>query len=495
MARLVALVLASGVVITGLIALDRSNGREREERLRFDAQAAAIQQEVIDGAGDEIANFRHGVHFIAATHPSSHEQYEAFFDKHLGELASDDPGIVVVEQWLDDALDELVERERALGNTDFEITPLPNPSDHRLIVTRSAQDVSIFGIQVRGLDVEAIRATVLRDDNLAEEDFRLHILDSDNIVATLGGRRSDTRLEETTTVIAARLLDPQDGRLLGYAIRFDLLDTYLQIPQDGLPAGYSARITVDEVEGPIAEQLADGDTVGPDGVISPQVLRSTREATTASLPWRIDVWTAPRPAGLAEERSVWLTGLGTTLLVAAGLAWRDRAGRRLDSARLELARVRTLAATDDLTGLLNRAGLVDAAREIDPAEPAALFFIDLDGFKTVNDEQGHEEGDRLLRRVAEQLLTVFRAEDLVGRHGGDEFVVFTIDAVEPERVAAISRRITEQISRTDSRVTASLGVVTRARGEAIDVKAMLRSADEAMYEAKRAGGDSFSLRV
>lgn len=122
-----------------------------------------------------------------------------------------------------------------------------------------------------------------------------------------------------------------------------------------------------------------------------------------------------------------------------------------------------------------------------------MFFIDLDGFKLVNDTAGHEMGDQVLRAVAAELRTIFRAEDLVSRLGGDEFVVFTRQRGTLHDVQAISARITGAISTIDERVTCSLGVASRNRGQATDVKDLIRAADAAMYEAKRSGGDQFAV--
>lgn len=157
-------------------------------------------------------------------------------------------------------------------------------------------------------------------------------------------------------------------------------------------------------------------------------------------------------------------------------------------------RALVLAHTDPLTGLANRRGFeAEAERRLGEAERAgravAMCYLDLDGFKAVNDGYGHETGDELLRHVAGRLRSVVRAADLIGRIGGDEFVVLAegLNAGDAEayfqRVrAAVDAPYSVGGARLD--LTSSLGVVTRAR----TLAGSLARADAAMYRAKERGG-------
>jgi diguanylate cyclase (GGDEF)-like protein len=124
----------------------------------------------------------------------------------------------------------------------------------------------------------------------------------------------------------------------------------------------------------------------------------------------------------------------------------------------------------------------------------AVIFIDLDGFKAVNDELGHVVGDTVLSQVGERLQSVVRHGDVVGRFGGDEFVVICekTDAAAIERVserlhAAIRTPFSGQAN--GAALTGSIGVAIHAGRDGADVSpdAMFESADEAMYRSKRAG--------
>ncbi len=136
---------------------------------------------------------------------------------------------------------------------------------------------------------------------------------------------------------------------------------------------------------------------------------------------------------------------------------------------------------------------IEAALPASHAAPMALFFVDLDGFKSVNDTLGHREGDRLLIAAAVALQAAVRAEDAVGRLGGDEFLVFA--RVRDEAGAhALAQHLLDAIRRSDGglpgahRVTASIGYAL-APDDSQTAQKLVQRADEAMYAAKRLGRD------
>jgi diguanylate cyclase (GGDEF)-like protein/PAS domain S-box-containing protein len=158
---------------------------------------------------------------------------------------------------------------------------------------------------------------------------------------------------------------------------------------------------------------------------------------------------------------------------------------------------------DALTGLPNRALVIDRAeimlaRARRGAGTVSALFIDLDGFKHVNDTHGHAAGDRLLENVAARLQSVVRAQDTVGRLGGDEFVLLLDPDPKNLPPDLIAQRVLdvlhqpielEEAGRTVS-VSASVGVAIGRDGS---VDELLRDADFALYEAKREGKDCFVL--
>lgn len=159
------------------------------------------------------------------------------------------------------------------------------------------------------------------------------------------------------------------------------------------------------------------------------------------------------------------------------------------------------AAHDSLTGLPNRVLMSDRIdRAIAHAERhstrAALLFLDLDGFKHINDSLGHPVGDQLLQSVADRLLSCVRTCDTVSRQGGDEFVVLLSEVEQAEDAAVIARRMLQVIKQVhaieghDLHITGSIGLSIYPC-DGIDGRALLQTADTAMYQAKDMGRDTY----
>jgi diguanylate cyclase (GGDEF)-like protein len=201
-----------------------------------------------------------------------------------------------------------------------------------------------------------------------------------------------------------------------------------------------------------------------------------------------------------------LTADGTRYLAITGEPRFDAGGRFLgyrgvgrDVTEIALARERiaTLAYSDPLTGLANRASLgpsleqaVQRARR--RGSKLAVVFLDLDGFKEVNDLHGHGAGDALLVEVAERLRAHLRASDLVVRLGGDEFLVVLEEVQDLAPVETVARKLLGEMRRpfalpgAAAGVTASIGISVFPDDSA-DSTALMKHADSAMYAAKQAG--------
>ncbi|WP_338800208.1 EAL domain-containing protein [Pseudomonas sp. RSB 5.4] len=158
------------------------------------------------------------------------------------------------------------------------------------------------------------------------------------------------------------------------------------------------------------------------------------------------------------------------------------------------------AVTDPLTGLLNRRGFYQTVENLllrgERSDSSwVLLYLDLDGFKRVNDSLGHDAGDRVLRWVSEQLKACLRPFDILARMGGDEFTAL-LDLEFPEQAAKIAEKLIErvsicqQIEGLDIALGASIGIATYPDcGSNLD--GLLRASDIAMYEAKRAGRQQY----
>ena len=199
---------------------------------------------------------------------------------------------------------------------------------------------------------------------------------------------------------------------------------------------------------------------------------------------------SPRTSFAAWRRSVRgrSAAWGDVVSEARGLA--DDLGVALQ--RRAESRLAELAMRDALTGLHNRRYLVERLATPEPVGPngKALLFLDLDDFKRVNDEHGHEVGDAVILEVARRLLAHSRSQDVVVRLGGDEFIVIC-DGVAGADVHGLAGRIVDAVAApiavgsTRVTVTASCGIVVAHPGESR--AGLLEAADAAMYRAKHAG--------
>jgi diguanylate cyclase (GGDEF)-like protein len=181
---------------------------------------------------------------------------------------------------------------------------------------------------------------------------------------------------------------------------------------------------------------------------------------------------------------VWsAVALLAVLLAAAALP-----GRLRDA----LAHQTEAAATDPLTGALNRRAFQQAAererlRAERRSEPVSIAYLDLDGFKEVNDRRGHQAGDRVLEELAARVLRTIRGTDLFCRIGGDEFVLMLPDT-DAREAAAVLERARRTLGDDETPVTSSIGIAT-FRIVPTSVEAMVDAADDLMYRAKRRGKD------
>jgi diguanylate cyclase (GGDEF)-like protein/PAS domain S-box-containing protein len=157
--------------------------------------------------------------------------------------------------------------------------------------------------------------------------------------------------------------------------------------------------------------------------------------------------------------------------------------------------IRELSLVDDLTGLRNRRGFFvlgesQLSLALRLGRSAVLYFADVDGLKQINDQFGHEEGDRALTDFAEILRTTFRETDIVARLGGDEFVVLALESPDVDSSASVAR-FEEHLSqhqrhaRRRYHLTASMGVANRGPESSESLTDLLRRADTEMYRIKQ----------
>ncbi len=199
-----------------------------------------------------------------------------------------------------------------------------------------------------------------------------------------------------------------------------------------------------------------------------------------------------RFVGVVPEE-IWLALAGSLLLAAVGVGIALRSGWRVRRQAGQFAAVSAAALTDPLTGVLNRRGFLDAAeRELARARryerPFALAYADVRGLKAVNDTEGHLAGDKLLKQAAELLAASARADDIVGRIGGDELALL-LPEQSTEGAAALTDRIRDELPRRrgaagiDSRWDLTVGTATFPE-DGQTIEQLLEVADRRLYQQR-----------
>lgn len=161
----------------------------------------------------------------------------------------------------------------------------------------------------------------------------------------------------------------------------------------------------------------------------------------------------------------------------------------------DIKRAQAEATLDPLTGLLNRRGLFERleqeiARAQEAHAPLSLIYLDLDGFKAINDALGHQAGDECLLQTADALATGSRFGSAAARIGGDEFVMILPRTSHAQLILAAERvqlAVSRAVQNCPLQVTASLGGISLIPSRMLTSVAMIEAADQAMFEAKRAG--------
>lgn len=211
-------------------------------------------------------------------------------------------------------------------------------------------------------------------------------------------------------------------------------------------------------------------------------------------------------AGLsAESVRRWAVRVGLVVIavMAAFGIWNSQLRREIRRRKEVEEQIRYLARHDDLTDLPNRHLLKDRLRQAlaqhkRSEQRFALLFIDLDGFKLVNDEYGHDVGDELLVQVADRLKGTLREQDTVCRFGGDEFIILLTELGSGDDALHVARKLVAEITRpysisaTRAEISASVGIALYP-DHGSSSQALMRLADKAMYEVKHDGKNGVAM--
>ncbi len=396
----------------------------------------------------------------------------------------------VVERVPDETVEAaMLAREQSYGHSAFVSRFHPDPSTRpNLVMSRSS-----------GLDGAAGRlGEVVQDDGL--DDLYDEAAFSEKTVAgpsdvaaqifaTLNGPGVSGK-ERLDVVLAAPLLGAERQPSGVILARLDLAKVFAEM--QSISEGDVVALQV------LADDVALFTTLEPEALGSP--FGEPVTFTEGTVRWSIQGF----EAGLeVDHRGSWVALITGVLLALTGGVF-TMAARRHAITLGRLERSQFDARHDPLTGLLNRAGLTDELQQIlerrDQNEVVAVLFLDMDRLKVVNDSIGHSAGDEVLSHVGQRLQSITRDQDIVGRFGGDEFVMVTRGLSSEDDVAPLATRILETLRRpavlsdeSTQMVSGSIGISFVAGTDDATAESLLRDADLAMYRAKDAGGSCFEV--
>jgi diguanylate cyclase (GGDEF)-like protein len=280
-----------------------------------------------------------------------------------------------------------------------------------------------------------------------------------------------------------------------------ILETVLAEAGYEVVMAYDGREALRMLQAPGAPQVAILDWMMPvmDGI---QVCQEVRRWAQQPYIYMLILTSRDRKQDVIEGLDAGADDYLVKPFDAHELRARLRAGCRIIELQNQLVAAREAlreqATHDLLTGLWNRAAIFDfLKRELNRAErdggPVSVVLADLDHFKQVNDTYGHLAGDVVLREAARRMTESLRSHDLIGRYGGEEFLL-VLPGCDAARAAGLAERLRrcvgdQAVSMAEGAITAtvSLGVAATHTPAAAEAEKLLRAADDALYRAKRAG--------
>lgn len=482
------------LALVSLLAREPHRTASAEADAQFEVAQATAETALESALSARITEFSAVVDLLRSSDDIDADQLDAFLNARRGNrswaVGAADPGFAISEVVPNaEALYDLRDRERAAGR-DFNLfPPFPLSSGERFVITHVERDTLVMGRPYVGFDVtdfaNLLKPAAESVHGLSVTAEVTPISDLVGGLEALGSASLDAQTAESVVIYLISVFETADGSIRGYATQLESLSEIVADVELAVPEHFGLSIAFRD-----AEPLAAIDRLAGAPVTRTGSINFADGATNEFL--NLDeltvVFTASdnieSPSARTESRKLWISGLAAAMALAVLAAMRSIHARRLIDTTHELARAQTEALTEPLTGLLNRKGLALAIEELDPSS-GSLLFIDVDNFKSVNDQDGHEYGDRILREIATVLNSSVRSNDLVCRLGGDEFLVFLDGVTERDRLDHVVQRIEHEVGDIDYRISASIGVSIRSQDSGVSLEEMLRQSDEAMYRVKR----------
>lgn len=327
------------------------------------------------------------------------------------------------------------------------------------------------------------------------------VADPDEVMGTLGAELNKLGIY---CLIALRVEDSDIMRVRYLSLEPSLISLIEDLAGLSIRAYYFSPENFPKFQAVIGERrgVYSADMIAFIKSVLPDLSSSTRKEISEILSVTSETKNICLPL-IAEEQVLgvllmWGQDLEESDLPAAAL-FASQVAIAMENARLYM-RTQQMAITDDLTSLYNRRGLFELGqREIDRAlrfnYPTSVIMLDIDHFKQINDRFGHDIGDEVLRVLAERLKSNIRAVDIVGRYGGEEFVILLSDSnlkTAYHVAERLHQRVVDDPIETEAgvvEITVSLGV-SSVSNEIRSLSDLITSADQAMYQAKESGRNS-----
>lgn len=492
------LAIGVGLSFAGSIYVDRE--AESNARNLFESDAGFAIAEIEREIERHVAVVEETTAFAEATWPGSVGQWRNFTDGRVtgGTHLAFSSTAGLIERVPADQIDEFEARETALAGQPFQILEIaPQPADaDRLVLTRTGEDTT-NGFQIRGLEITPVSQLLEIDLPEVGEGIAVDAIDEApeaflEILSIDDGAFDDNDILNTNVLLTSAI-GPEGQEPLGWVLVPAELGSLLTRAIDSLARtelNIAIEIPGTELDGDIGRYEGD-----PGLLFADAAMVSESSVDFGGWTWRVKVWAGEEfgvDANRVRGEHVFAGGIAFTLLfvLLLQLQWRYR--RKLVVAEFESELNRTLAETDPLTGLLNRQGLREFAvsesvQDFADNQGCTIFFLDLDGFKEINDQLGHAAGDEVLVAVSRAISSAARDGDVVGRPGGDEFVLVCPGLADALSADGIAGRLTDAISSIDepAPIGVSIGISVTPPGSGFNFDTSLSNADDAMYEAKR----------
>lgn len=383
---------------------------------------------------------------------------------------------------------------QALQARDIDALSFMTPTPSRLLFTQFTVPYWQVDWALMSLETRPIRL----NDFSTNKELTIAVLASYSILET-------AEAAENVTVLAVN--SPEEGL---NAVLEGRADAYL----DSLPLLMN-RIRELNLTGAVVHIARDlqGDQVSIGvrsdwAAIVPVLDRSILAITDGETQRIEEFWFDPEllREGLNREdvrRWAVIVAIAVLLVLSVISVWLWYLRREIQRRKVREAEIRYKAYHDELTGLPNRMHVIEKAEKslithAQNKKKCALLFIDLDGFKAINDNEGHDAGDELLVAVSQRLQRVIRKSDTVARYGGDEFVILVTNLTTVKQALNIAEKVLNRVSMPyrlatgEAKIGASIGVaIYPDHGQEYD--ALLTAADDAMYAVKESGKNGVVL--